>query len=151
MVPKWLQAFLCSAGVILLGTGVAKVISSVTGGPVLSTNDPVFGVTLRWLFGVTGVLEVTIALICVFHRHVAFSTVLVLWLSASFLVYRIGWRWLGGASYCSCLGTMTEQLHLDPAAADLALKLALAYLLLGSAFALWMIQKRHGVRGLLVG
>lgn len=149
--PQWLVGFLCSSSVVLLGTGVAKIASAFSGNTVLRTYDPVLGVPQGLLFGVTGMLEVTVALVCLCRRCAVFATVLVFWLSTSFLVYRLGSFWLAAPRYCGCLGTMTGYLGVDSAAADMALKLVLGYLFTGSAIALGILLKRQGLRGLIEG
>lgn len=143
------RIFLDSAAVVLLSTGLAKVASVLTGGEVLRTHDPVTGLGLGTLFGRVGSLEVAVALLCLFSRRVGLSVVLLLWLGASFVVYRLGLWWVGGPRYCGCPGTMTGALRLSPAAADLALKLALAYLLVGGRVALRVLLKQAEIKGLL--
>ena len=145
----WIRGFLSSAAVVLMGTGLAKLASAFTGGEVLRTYDPVLGLTLGTLFGSVGTLEVAVALVCLISRRVGLPVVLLLSLSASFVAYRLGLWWVGGPEYCSCLGTMTGILRLSPAAADLALKLALTYLLLGSLIVLGRLLQRVGIKGLL--
>lgn len=149
MSLPWIRGFLSSAGVVLAATGLAKIASALSSGDVLRTYDPVLGLTLGTLFAWVGMVEVTVALVCLTSRRMGLPVVLLVWLGASFVSYRLGLWWMGGPKYCSCLGTMTETLRLSPVAADLALKLALAYLLLGSLIALGRLLKEGGVEGLL--
>ena len=70
---------------------------------------------------------------------------LVVWLATSFLVYRIGLVWVGYKKPCPCLGNLTDALHIPPQTADTAMKIILAYLLIGSyatLFWLWRQRKK---------
>ena len=145
----WVSVFLATAGVVLLGTGLAKVASGFTGGEVLRTYDPILGLTLGTLFGWVGAIAVVVAVVCLTSRRLGLPVVLLLWLGTSFVAYRLGLWWVGGPKYCSCLGTMTAVLHLSPATVDLALKLALAYLLVGSVVSMRALVRQAGIEGLL--
>lgn len=144
----WVRVFLSSASVVLLGTGFAKFASGLTGGEVLRTYDPVLGVTLGTLFGWVGAIEVIVAVLCLTSRQMGLPVVLLLWLGVSFVAYRLGLWWVGGPAYCSCLGTMTAVLRLSPVTVDLALKLALAYLLVGSVVSMWTLVRQAGIKAM---
>lgn len=143
MQKKLAVFFISSASVILLVTGTAKILSAITGGQVLQTYDSVFGTPLRDLFWFVGAVEVCIAMICLFGERIDLQAGLVFWIGANFAIYRIGLLWVGGPQFCSCLGTLTGALRLSPAAADSAMKFALAYLLAGSATTLLWLWKRN--------
>ena len=53
-------------------------------------------------------------------------------LSTLFAVYRIGLWSLGWHRPCSCLGNLTDALHLSPVIVDNVMKVLLAYLMIGS-------------------
>jgi hypothetical protein len=94
---------------------------------------------------VVGVLELTVAGVCLFGKAQVFAMAIVAWLATSFLIYRIGLVLVGYHKPCSCLGNLTDALHIPPQIADTVMKIILAYLLIGSygtLFWLWRQRKR---------
>lgn len=88
-----------------------------------------------------GGVELVIALLCLATRRVWLQLGLVAWLATNFLVYRLGLLWIGYHRPCGCLGNLTDALGISPKTADVAMKLVLAYLLVGSYAALyWLWQ-----------
>src|SRR5262249_54776769 len=83
------------------------------------------------LFSV-GIVEVGIALICFLKKRQLLSATLVAWLAAGLLVYRLGLFWMGWQLPCSCLGNLTDAIHIPPQVADYIMKGVLAYLIIGS-------------------
>jgi len=128
-VARW---FFLSAAAILAVTGVAKLWTALASTKVLAVIDPIVGIQFRHLMMATGAIELTIALVCLFSKRTELSTLLVAWLSTVFLVYRLGLWWLDWKTPCSCLGTLTDALHIHPHTADNIMKIVLAYLLIGS-------------------
>lgn len=83
--------------------------------------------------------ELTVALVCFFANRMAAQVGLLAWLATNLVVYRLGLIWLGQKP-CSCLGNLTDALHIPPQIADTTMKIILGYLLLGSyttLFWLW--------------
>jgi hypothetical protein len=64
------------------------------------------------------------------------------WLSTSFLIYRFGLVWAGYHKPCPCLGNLTDALHIPPQTADTAMKIILAYLLIGSYATLFWLWRQ---------
>ena len=88
-------------------------------------------------------MELIVALICFFGRRIGLQSGLVAWLATNFLLYRLSLGWIGYEKPCGCLGNLTDALHLSPQTADTAMKIVLAYLLIGSYTALfWHWQQR---------
>jgi hypothetical protein len=85
-----------------------------------------------YLMLTVGLLELGIAVDCLFGKTEKRSLTLVAWLATNFLVYRIGLWWVGWRKPCGCLGNLTDALHLSPQSADTIMKGLLAYLLIGS-------------------
>jgi hypothetical protein len=56
----------------------------------------------------------------------------IAWLATNFFVYRCGLWWMGWHRPCSCMGNLTDALHIRPEVADNIMKVILAYLLIGS-------------------
>jgi hypothetical protein len=136
-----IRFFIGSAAIILLLTGAAKVIGAFTGGDVLQTYDPIFGITYGRLLLLVGVVEIGVGLVCLCVQNPHLATSLVLSLALGFLAYRIGMQWVDSPKFCSCLGTFTGVLHIAPVTADFAMKVVLAYLLVGSGIALFLLWK----------
>jgi hypothetical protein len=145
MKIRFITLFTQSAGLILLLTALAKLVSSAGHQAVLLTSDPVFGIPFRCFFLATGVVELIIALFCLTSGRVRASTVLIMWLTINCLVYRAGMYWVGYNSPCKCLGTLTDSLHISPGTADAVLKIILAYFGIGSCAALWILHRRSEV------
>jgi hypothetical protein len=90
------------------------------------------------------VAEIVIAAICFFSKWQTLALGLVAWMSTNFLVYRLGLWWMNWKKPCSCLGNLTDALHISPQTADNIMKVLLAYLLIGSyGLLIWQWQKRR--------
>jgi hypothetical protein len=59
---------------------------------------------------------------------------------ATLMLYRIGLWTVGYDRPCNCLGTMTDLFHISPEAVDLAMKILLSYLLIGSCVARFWLR-----------
>jgi|SRR5579885_2145768 len=135
--------FVYSAGVLLLITAAAKIVSSFGNERILLEREPLFGLQFRDLFRVLGVIELFVAFICFRGKQLQFPTGLVAWLATSFLAYRFGiWR-IGWHKPCSCLGNLTDALHIPSQTADTAMEIILAYLLIGSYGTLFWLWRRR--------
>jgi hypothetical protein len=142
---RWLLIFRYSAFLILSITGLAKIVASYGGVGLLQFTDPITGLNFKHLIFITGVIELLVATICIFEKYTFSGICAVAWISANLCFYRIElWR-LGWHKPCSCLGSLTEPLHISSEAADTAMKIILAYLLIGSygsLFWLWRQRKK---------
>ncbi len=142
---KATRLFVYGAGVFLLITSTAKVISGFGHQAILKMHDPVLGLSFRNLFFAAASVEVMVALICFFDKRTWLASLLVAWLATNLLFYRVGMVLAGYHRPCNCLGTLTDMLHIPPQTADTAMKSILAYLLVGSyatLFWLWRQNKR---------
>ncbi|HXI70046.1 MAG TPA: MauE/DoxX family redox-associated membrane protein [Verrucomicrobiae bacterium] len=138
---RFIRPFLIIAGVLLLVTALAKLISSTGNARILREIDPILSVSFQKVSWIVGVLELVVSLICLFGKRVNLQTVLVAWLATSFVIYRLGLLWIGYHKPCSCMGNLTDALHLSPQTTSTAMKIILAYLLIGSYgafFWLWL-------------
>lgn len=126
------QFFSTSAGVVLALTGIAKVWSGLGNSKFLAVVDPVIGIKFESLILAVGVTELVIALVCFFSKRQTLALVLVAWISTNFAVYRLGLWWMDWHRPCSCLGNLTDALHISPQVADNIMKAVLAWLLIGS-------------------
>ena len=144
MKLKVFRSFIVSAGVLLLATAAAKLVSAGGNAHILQFPDPILVIPYRHVFWAVGGLELVIALICLFSNRTRLQAGLVAWLATSFVIYRLALYLSGYHGLCHCLGNLTDALRISPQAADTAMKIVLAYLLVGSyttLFWLWR-QKR---------
>jgi hypothetical protein len=137
-VTKW---FILSAGGILFVTSLAKIVSAFGSARILHSNDPIFGISFRNLMLTVGALELLISLICLVGKRVILQTGLLVWLATCIVIYRLGLFWLGYKKPCSCLGNLTDALHISPQVAGSIMKSILIYLLIGSYSLLFYFMK----------
>lgn len=130
--PAFSAWFNLSAAAVLILTGAAKVWSAFGRIKLLDIADPITGIAFGHLMLAVGVLELVIAGICLFGKSHKLSLGLIAWLATNFVVYRCGLWWVGWKKPCSCLGNLTDALHLSPQLANNIMKVILAYLLIGS-------------------
>lgn len=131
--------FVYSAGAVLLVTAAAKLVSAHGTARILENEDPILKISFRRLFELVGTLELIISLICFIPKWLGLRVGLVAWLATSFLVYRIGLKWVGYTKPCSCLGNLTDALHIPPETADKMMRTVLGYLLIGSYVAMLLL------------
>jgi hypothetical protein len=125
-------------------TGVAKVWSGLGSSEVLAVLDPILGIKFGRLMLAVGVVEIIIALVCFFNKRQMLVLGMVAWISTMFLLYRLGLVWMGWHRPCSCLGNLTDALHISPEVAKNIMKVVLAYLLIGSyATLFWLWPQRQ--------
>jgi len=141
---KAINWFLYSAGALLLVTALAKLISSFGNSHILALPDPVFIIPFRWMFCLAGITELAFAYACLFSNKPLLRAMLVALLSTNFALYRLGLWFVGWHRPCSCLGTLTDALHIPPQTADTAMKIILAYLLIGSYATLFWLWRQRG-------
>ena len=137
------KLFNLSAGVLLLTTAIAKLISAFGTAAVLEIPDPILDISFRHLLWITGTSELLVALFCIFGNRINFQAWLVAWFATNFLVYRIIFILAGYKKPCPCLGNITDVLHISPKIADTAMKIILAYLLIGSYASLFLLWRQH--------
>ena len=126
------KSFALSGGAILAITGIAKVWSGLGNSKFLAVVDPIIGIKLGFLMLAVGAAEIVFALVCFFSKRQTLALGLVAWMSTNFVVYRLGLWWIDWHRPCSCLGNLTDAIHISPQTADNIMKVLLAYLLIGS-------------------
>ena len=132
--------FVSSAAGILFITGLAKVVASFGAAKLLDEIDPIFNISFRHLMFGTGVLEMFISGTCLFSRNIHLKLAILVWVSTSFLIYRIGLKWMGWEHPCPCLGTFLGALDVPARDAARVANGLLVYLLAGTycgAYWLW--------------
>jgi hypothetical protein len=139
--------FRYSAGLLLLFTAIAKIVSACGSARILQTPDPVLSIPFQDLFWIVGSLELLVAFFCLWGKRLALPIGLVAWLATNFLAYRIALVTVDWHKPCSCLGNLTDALHISPQTADTAMKIILAYLLMGSYATLFWIWRQPKMAG----
>jgi uncharacterized membrane protein len=140
-----LRLYYVFAGVLICIAAIAKIISAFGKAPILHATDPIFAIPTLRVLQIVAILELIIASVCFFGKRLRLQAAGVAFLSSNFVVYRFGLLSLGYHKPCNCLGSLTESLHISERTADLAMKIILAYLLIGSyatLFWLWRQRKR---------
>lgn len=148
MKSKSFSFYIRSSGILLLITALAKMISATSSAQIMATLAPIINISYRDLFIMVGLAEFMVGICLLFGKNVGLQVSLLAWLSTNILIYRIGLIWVGYHKPCSCLGTLTDALHISPQAADAIMKFILAYLLIGSyatLFWLWRQNKKESV------
>ncbi len=147
--------FYRSAAALLLVTAVAKLYSAGGSARILHVRDPLLYVGYRPLMILAALLELAVAAFLLRTRGELRRCLVLLWLSANFLLYHLG-NYSIGVHFCPCLGQLADALPLPKGLADIALQVLLLYWLLGSLEALWRVwggerwaRLAGAVRGLL--
>ena len=140
---KFARLYLYSAGSCLLLTGLAKIISCFGGTGILQLPDPIFTISYRYILIGTGITEIFVAMVCFLGKRQLIKSTLVAWLATCFLIYRLGLAWVVYQKPCKCLGNITEELHIPPEAANIAIELILIYLLIGSYTVLYWLWRQN--------
>lgn len=138
-----LKGFTYSCGAILAITASAKLIGGSEDAQLLNYLDPIFKIPFSHLLLAVGILEIGIAVICFFPSQLRAANYLVAWFSTSLLVYRLGTWYVHWHRPCGCLGGLTDAIHITPQTADMAMKIVLAYLLIGSYGSLFCLWRQH--------
>lgn len=140
---KLMTIFLFSAGIILLISGLAKLISAIGSDEFLQAKDPILGIQFRYIFLVAGVVEILAALLCFFGKRSGVKAMCIGWLATNFLIYRISLILIGYHRPCHCLGNLTTAIHVAPHVADSIMKCILIYLLVGSYASLFWLWRQQ--------
>lgn len=122
-----------TAVTVLLTTAGAKLISASGSAPILDWPDPLFGLANRQMLLLAAALEVGVVLALAAPMSGKYKHLLVCWLSANFVVYRLALHLVSPGRPCPCLGSLTERLNLGAQATGILLWSIALYLLLGSA------------------
>jgi len=114
-------------------TGLAKILSAFGHAQMLKQADPITGIRFGHLMLVVGMLELCLVGVCLFAKSQRWALASVAIMAGNFVAYRVGLWWIGWHKACTCLGSLTDALHIRPELADNIMKVILAYLLVGSS------------------
>ncbi len=97
---------------------------------------------IRYAVLAVGAIEAGVALVCLFGRQIAFQVGWLSWLSINFLCYRVLLLFVHAHPQATCIGSLTDPLHLARGMPGLIVTGTVLYLLLGSCIAsvhlLWL-------------
>jgi len=136
------RVFFLSAGVLLLLTAAAKLLSASGTMGILDYPDPVFLISYRHELPLVAFIELAVAFGCFFGQKIALRAITVASLSSAFMVYRVAAFMIGPDRVCPCLGTLTQTLHIDPKTANTAMLIILGYLFCGSYGILFWLRRQ---------
>jgi hypothetical protein len=142
---KWSKLFIYSAGGILLAAALVRFIIAVENAQFLSLLEPLLGIPLRIAVLLVGTIELIAALFCLFGRQVNLQLALLMWLATNYVVYWVGRFWVPGQLQGTCLGSLTDPLHLSRGMPGIITGCIPVYLLLGGCMAmlgLWLEERR---------
>jgi len=137
------RLFIRSAGGLLLVTALAKLVSALGTAQILQSADPIFQMSFRHVFWIAGAIELAVALVCLLGRNILLQSALLAWLATDFFLYRLGLVLTDYHRPCPCLGNLTDALHISPGIADNSMKVALAYIVIGSYLTLFYSWHRR--------
>ena len=144
---KWVMVadlFLKSASIILIFASVAKIWSSFGSMTVLRAIDPLTGLPFGQLMQAVAAVELLVGIFCLLSKALKLRLFVVIGLVNDFVLYRFGLWAVGWHKPCNCLGSLSDALHISPYAADTAMKIILAYLVIGSyAILFWRWRQRE--------
>lgn len=126
------RLFLITSGLLLLATAAGKVVSALGHKSILWETDPILGLQFRHVLWIVGLCEMFIGVVTIFGRWTNVQLGLLALLATNFMVYRFGLWWIGWKKPCSCMGNLSDALHIKPESADNIMMIVLAYLLIGS-------------------
>jgi hypothetical protein len=142
---KVIKPFIYFAGAILLATALERVLIAAGGTQSLSLPEPVLGIPLRYSVLLVAAFELVVAMICLFGRRSGLQLGWLAWLATHYAGYRVGLLTMGIHQQGTCVGSLTDPLHLSRGVAGVIVGLLPVYLLLGSYAAmtwLWLEGRR---------
>lgn len=139
MSEKWIKAFIGSAGAILLGSALTRFLIAAGNASFLFLPDPALGIPLRYAVLIVGGIELVVGFICLFGKRVHFQIGWLAWLATNFIAFQIGLFWMHYHPQATCIGSLTDPLHLSRGITGLFVAALPAYVVLGSYTTLiWM-------------
>ena len=109
---KWIRFFIPAAGVILLAAASSRFLIAAGDAQVLALSDPMLGIPLRYAVIAVGAFELVVALICLFGRRVALQLDWLALLATSNVLYWIGLLVMRCHPQGTCVGGLTDPLHI---------------------------------------
>ena len=141
--PIRIRLFLYSGGLVFIITGAAKLWTAFSKLKILMFPDPLFSIKFGSLLLIVGIIEVVLGVVCFARKRSMVVMMAIAYFATNLLIYRIGVWGVGWKKPCSCLGNLSDALHISPQTADSMMKIILAYLLIGSYVNLFMFWRQR--------
>jgi len=138
-----IRFYLKSCGIILLITGLAKIWTAFSKLKILFVADPILSIKFGHLMLMVGLIEIVLGTFCFFGKWTTFTSISLASFATNLLIYRVGLWWIDWKKPCSCLGNLSDALHIFPQTADSLMKALLAYLLIGSYVSLMFLWRQR--------
>jgi predicted RNA-binding Zn-ribbon protein involved in translation (DUF1610 family) len=138
-----IRIFTVSAGALLLGAALVRFLILIGNVPQLHRAEPLLGLPLPLGILLVGCFELVVALVCLFGSRPGLQAGLLAWASLNYLVFRIGLVWMGIHPEWTCLGSLTDPLHLARGTTGFALGYIIPGALLVGSLAALLWQWRH--------
>ena len=129
MDKRWIQLFIKSAGALLLAAALERFLVAAGNVQIVSLGDPLTGIPFRYVILMVGILELVVAVVCLFGKRPFLQGVLIMWLSVD---YGIWWIGMKGHPQASAAGSFTDPLHLSGGLTGFAISAIPIYLFVGS-------------------
>lgn len=113
MKTDWTRLFVKSAGFILLTAALSRFLVAVGNSQFLSLPDPALGLPIRYTVLLIGVIELLVALICLFGKGIYLQAGWLVWLATNYVIFLIGLFWMHCHPQVTCIGRLTDPLHLS--------------------------------------
>lgn len=142
---KPIRFFIYTASGILLVAALERFLIAAGDAPALALPEPVLGIPLRYAVLLVGGLELTVVLVCLFGRQTGLQLGWLAWLATNYAVYRIGLMIVGAHHQATCIGSLTDPLHLTQGTVGIVIGLLPIFMLFGSYAAicwLWLATRR---------
>jgi hypothetical protein len=109
---KPLKFLIYLTGALLLAAALERFMVAFGSSQALALLDPLLGIPLRFSVVLVGALELTVAIICLFGKRPGMQLGWVAWLTLDYFLFRVGLIAMECHSQASCVGTLTDPLHL---------------------------------------
>ena len=133
---KSIRIFILSAGGILMAAALNRFLIAAGDAQVLPLPDPMLGIPLRYAVIAVGALELAVALICLFGKRAGLQIGWLAWLATNYVVFWIGLLTMHCHPQGTCIGGLTDPLHLYQGTTGYVLEFIPFVLVLGSYAAL---------------
>lgn len=125
---------------ILAVTALAKTASVFSRAPILTYSDDLLFIPNWMLLLLASGLEFGVVLLLVKARSVTPKLLAITWLGGVFLLYRLGFWFIGSPELCPCLGSLTGFLPITPAVISSVMLSVAFYMFLGSIVLLCLLK-----------
>ena len=149
MQLKAIRFFTDSAGALLLAVALAMFIANWASAGLTQPHDLTLMISMRNIFWIAGIIELGVAMVCLFGKQVGLKVILLCWLTMTLAVYQLGFSWNGdNRGVGAYLASMADTFGITSNTTYWLLKIVFLYLLIGSSIALLWLW-REGTRGYL--